>query len=78
MAHHHLYSHSLKKHLWAQMYCQHPVRQLRSYHQDPSTVGGLTAEDIEKARESKRTEGKPHKQMVSPKSVPLQTHMKLQ
>uniref|UniRef100_A0A673C1D2 Atypical kinase COQ8A, mitochondrial n=1 Tax=Sphaeramia orbicularis TaxID=375764 RepID=A0A673C1D2_9TELE len=65
MAHHHLYSHSLKRHLWAQMYCQNSVRQLRSYHQDPSTVGGLTAEDIEKARESKRTEAKPHKQMLS-------------
>uniref|UniRef100_A0A669F7N9 Atypical kinase COQ8A, mitochondrial n=1 Tax=Oreochromis niloticus TaxID=8128 RepID=A0A669F7N9_ORENI len=39
--------------------------QFRSYHQDPSTVGGLTAEDIEKARESKGTDGKPHKQMLS-------------
>ncbi|TKS76032.1 Atypical kinase COQ8A, mitochondrial [Collichthys lucidus] len=38
----------------------------RSYHQDdPSTVGGLTAEDIEKARQSKRAEIKPHKQMLS-------------
>uniref|UniRef100_A0A8C4EGJ1 Atypical kinase COQ8A, mitochondrial n=1 Tax=Dicentrarchus labrax TaxID=13489 RepID=A0A8C4EGJ1_DICLA len=38
----------------------------RSYHQDdPSTVGGLTAEDIEKARQSKRDENKPHKQMLS-------------
>uniref|UniRef100_A0A4W6ETQ4 Atypical kinase COQ8A, mitochondrial n=1 Tax=Lates calcarifer TaxID=8187 RepID=A0A4W6ETQ4_LATCA len=38
----------------------------RSYHQDdPSTVGGLTAEDIEKARQSKRAETKPHKQMLS-------------
>uniref|UniRef100_A0A8D3BXG0 Atypical kinase COQ8A, mitochondrial n=1 Tax=Scophthalmus maximus TaxID=52904 RepID=A0A8D3BXG0_SCOMX len=38
----------------------------RSYHQDdPSTVGGLTAEDIEKARQSKGTEIKPHKQMLS-------------
>uniref|UniRef100_A0AAX7VR57 Atypical kinase COQ8A, mitochondrial n=1 Tax=Astatotilapia calliptera TaxID=8154 RepID=A0AAX7VR57_ASTCA len=38
----------------------------RSYHQDdPSTMGGLTAEDIEKARESKGTDGKPHKQMLS-------------
>ena len=35
----------------------------RSYHQDGSGVGGLTAEDIEKAREAKRNE-KPHKQMV--------------
>uniref|UniRef100_A0A7N6A424 Atypical kinase COQ8A, mitochondrial n=1 Tax=Anabas testudineus TaxID=64144 RepID=A0A7N6A424_ANATE len=38
----------------------------RSYHQDdPSTVGGLTAEDIEKARQSKGDEIKPHKQMLS-------------
>uniref|UniRef100_A0A673VST0 Atypical kinase COQ8A, mitochondrial n=1 Tax=Salmo trutta TaxID=8032 RepID=A0A673VST0_SALTR len=36
----------------------------RSYHQDGSGVGGLTAEDIEKAREAKRNE-KPHKQMLS-------------
>uniref|UniRef100_A0A669CS19 Atypical kinase COQ8A, mitochondrial n=1 Tax=Oreochromis niloticus TaxID=8128 RepID=A0A669CS19_ORENI len=47
------------------LYFQHPVSQFRSYHQDPSTVGGLTAEDIEKARESKGTDGKPHKQMLS-------------
>uniref|UniRef100_A0A668ANX7 Atypical kinase COQ8A, mitochondrial n=1 Tax=Myripristis murdjan TaxID=586833 RepID=A0A668ANX7_9TELE len=39
--------------------------QTRSYHQDPSTVGGLTAEDIEKARQSKRSDMKPHKQMLS-------------
>ncbi|KAJ8270667.1 hypothetical protein GJAV_G00117810 [Gymnothorax javanicus] len=37
----------------------------RSYHQDHSSVSGLTAEDIEKAREAKRTESKPHKQMLS-------------
>uniref|UniRef100_A0A4W6EPF8 Atypical kinase COQ8A, mitochondrial n=1 Tax=Lates calcarifer TaxID=8187 RepID=A0A4W6EPF8_LATCA len=49
IGHHHLYNHSLN----------------RSYHQDPSTVGGLTAEDIEKARQSKRAETKPHKQMLS-------------
>uniref|UniRef100_A0A8C7HGS0 Atypical kinase COQ8A, mitochondrial n=1 Tax=Oncorhynchus kisutch TaxID=8019 RepID=A0A8C7HGS0_ONCKI len=36
----------------------------RSYHQDRSGVGGLTAEDMEKAREAKRNE-KPHKQMLS-------------
>uniref|UniRef100_A0A4W5P603 Atypical kinase COQ8A, mitochondrial n=1 Tax=Hucho hucho TaxID=62062 RepID=A0A4W5P603_9TELE len=36
----------------------------RFYHQDGSGVGGLTAEDIEKAREAKRNE-KPHKQMLS-------------
>ncbi|CAL8316826.1 unnamed protein product [Merluccius merluccius] len=40
--------------------------QTRSgYHQDPTTVGGLTAEDLEKARQSKRAEMKPHKQMLS-------------
>uniref|UniRef100_A0AAZ3RZT8 Atypical kinase COQ8A, mitochondrial n=1 Tax=Oncorhynchus tshawytscha TaxID=74940 RepID=A0AAZ3RZT8_ONCTS len=36
----------------------------RSYHQDRSGIGGLTAEDMEKAREAKRNE-KPHKQMLS-------------
>lgn len=61
---HHLYNHSLNRHVWGQVYC-HPVSQVRSYHQDPSTVGGLTADDIEKARESKRDEMKPHKQMLS-------------
>lgn len=66
VGHHHLYSYSLNRHVWRQLYCQHPVNQLRSYHQDPSTVGGLTAEDIEKARQSKREETKPHKQMVIP------------
>ncbi|XP_059797385.1 atypical kinase COQ8A, mitochondrial-like [Balaenoptera ricei] len=36
------------------------------YHQDQSPVGGLTAEDIEKARQAKaRPESKPHKQMLS-------------
>lgn len=38
--------------------------QTRSYHQDHSSVGGITAEDIEKAREAKRNSSKPHKQMV--------------
>ncbi|XP_023134567.1 atypical kinase COQ8A, mitochondrial-like [Amphiprion ocellaris] len=61
IGHHHLYSHRLNRHVWTQHYCQ----QLRSYHQDPSSVGGLTAEDIEKARQSKRPEMKPHKQMLS-------------
>ncbi|XP_044026125.1 atypical kinase COQ8A, mitochondrial isoform X2 [Siniperca chuatsi] len=65
IGHHHLYNHSLNRHLWRQLYCQDQVSQLRSYHQDPSTVGGLTAEDIEKARQSKRAEIKPHKQMLS-------------
>ncbi|KAA0708405.1 Atypical kinase COQ8A, mitochondrial [Triplophysa tibetana] len=39
--------------------------QTRSYHQDHSSVGGITAEDIEKAREAKRSSSKPHKQMLS-------------
>uniref|UniRef100_A0A671P0T9 Atypical kinase COQ8A, mitochondrial n=1 Tax=Sinocyclocheilus anshuiensis TaxID=1608454 RepID=A0A671P0T9_9TELE len=39
--------------------------QTRSYHQDHSSVGGITAEDIEKAREAKRNCSKPHKQMLS-------------
>ncbi|RXM30113.1 Atypical kinase ADCK3, mitochondrial [Acipenser ruthenus] len=39
--------------------------QTRSFHQDHSSVGGLTAEDIEKARESKMNNAKPHKQMLS-------------
>ncbi|XP_008296006.1 chaperone activity of bc1 complex-like, mitochondrial [Stegastes partitus] len=51
-----LYSHSLNRLAWTQQ---------RFYHQDPSSVGGLTAEDIEKARQSKRPEMKPHKQMLS-------------
>ncbi|KAK7907285.1 hypothetical protein WMY93_015897 [Mugilogobius chulae] len=59
---HHLYT---QRHLWGQMLCQTSIRQLRSYHQDPTTVGGLTAEDIEKARQSKRPDVKPHKQMLS-------------
>uniref|UniRef100_A0A8C1I546 Atypical kinase COQ8A, mitochondrial n=1 Tax=Cyprinus carpio TaxID=7962 RepID=A0A8C1I546_CYPCA len=39
--------------------------QTRAYHQDHSSVGGITAEDIEKAREAKRNGSKPHKQMLS-------------
>ncbi|XP_074078933.1 atypical kinase COQ8A, mitochondrial [Macrotis lagotis] len=40
--------------------------QRRFFHQDQSSVGGLTAEDIEKARQSKsQTGNKPHKQMLS-------------
>ncbi|XP_059944605.1 atypical kinase COQ8A, mitochondrial isoform X3 [Mesoplodon densirostris] len=40
--------------------------QRRFYHQDQSPVGGLTAEDIEKARQAKtRPESKPYKQMLS-------------
>ncbi|XP_067240310.1 atypical kinase COQ8A, mitochondrial isoform X1 [Chanodichthys erythropterus] len=41
------------------------TRQTRSYHQDHSSVGGITAEDIEKARQAKRDGSKPHKQMLS-------------
>ncbi|XP_069340618.1 atypical kinase COQ8A, mitochondrial [Eulemur rufifrons] len=40
--------------------------QRRFFHQDQSPVGGLTAEDIEKARQAKaRPENKPHKQVLS-------------
>ncbi|XP_040207267.1 atypical kinase COQ8A, mitochondrial [Rana temporaria] len=40
--------------------------QKRSFHQDHPSVTGLTAEDIDKAREAKSTpEQKPHKQMLS-------------
>ncbi|MCJ8750057.1 hypothetical protein PDJAM_G00194950 [Pangasius djambal] len=45
-----------------------PTKQFtgtRSYHQDHSSVGGLTAKDINKAREAKRSISKPHKQMLS-------------
>ncbi|XP_012606776.1 atypical kinase COQ8A, mitochondrial [Microcebus murinus] len=38
----------------------------RFFHQDQAPVGGLTAEDIEKARQAKaRPESKPHKQVLS-------------
>ncbi|XP_075904528.1 atypical kinase COQ8A, mitochondrial-like [Nelusetta ayraudi] len=65
VAHRHLYNHSPNRHLWSRLYRQCQAAQLRTYHQDQTTVGGLTAEDIEKARQSKRAEGKPHKQMLS-------------
>uniref|UniRef100_A0A671XE33 Atypical kinase COQ8A, mitochondrial n=1 Tax=Sparus aurata TaxID=8175 RepID=A0A671XE33_SPAAU len=52
VGHQHLYNQSLNS-------------QHRSYHQDPTTVGGLTAEDIEKARQRKGPEIKQHKQMLS-------------
>uniref|UniRef100_A0A8C9PS47 Atypical kinase COQ8A, mitochondrial n=1 Tax=Spermophilus dauricus TaxID=99837 RepID=A0A8C9PS47_SPEDA len=43
-----------------------PGFQRRFFHQDQSPLGGLTAEDIEKARQAKgRPESKPHKQMLS-------------
>ncbi|XP_073348717.1 atypical kinase COQ8A, mitochondrial isoform X1 [Pagrus major] len=64
VGHPHLYNQSLNRHLWGQLHCQHQVGQRRSYHQDPTTVGGLTAEDIEKARQRKSPE-KQHKQMLS-------------
>lgn len=39
--------------------------QSRAFHQDHSSVGGLTAEDIDKARQAKADpQHKPHKQMV--------------
>lgn len=66
VGHQHLYNQSLNRHLWGQLHCQHQVSQHRSYHQDPTTVGGLTAEDIEKARQRKSPEIKQHKQMVTP------------
>ncbi|MEQ2195472.1 hypothetical protein XENOCAPTIV_013342 [Xenoophorus captivus] len=50
---------------------QQPVSQYRSYHQDQSSVGELTAEDIEKTSQSKGADSKPHKQMVTP--VPIAT-----
>uniref|UniRef100_A0A803SM10 Atypical kinase COQ8A, mitochondrial n=1 Tax=Anolis carolinensis TaxID=28377 RepID=A0A803SM10_ANOCA len=40
--------------------------QSRAFHQDHSSVGGLTAEDIDKARQAKTDpQHKPHKQMLS-------------
>uniref|UniRef100_A0A8D0GL27 Atypical kinase COQ8A, mitochondrial n=1 Tax=Sphenodon punctatus TaxID=8508 RepID=A0A8D0GL27_SPHPU len=40
--------------------------QSRAFHQDHSSVSGLTAEDIDKARQAKTDpEHKPHKQMLS-------------
>nr|XP_060610147.1 atypical kinase COQ8A, mitochondrial [Anolis sagrei ordinatus]XP_060610148.1 atypical kinase COQ8A, mitochondrial [Anolis sagrei ordinatus] len=41
-------------------------RQSRAFHQDHSSVGGLTAEDIDKARQAKTDpQHKPYKQMLS-------------
>lgn len=59
-----LYSHSLSRHVLQEINGQHPVSHFRSYHQDQSSVGGLTAEDIEKTSQAKRGDIKPHKQMV--------------
>lgn len=45
-----------------------PTKQftgIRSYHQDHSSVRGLTNKDINKAREAKTSINKPHKQMVN-------------
>ncbi|XP_061899428.1 atypical kinase COQ8A, mitochondrial-like isoform X1 [Entelurus aequoreus] len=52
-------------HAWLRVCSRQSAGQQRGYHQDPSSVGGLTAEDLEKARESKRADVKPHKQMLS-------------
>uniref|UniRef100_A0A8C0J2F8 Atypical kinase COQ8A, mitochondrial n=1 Tax=Chelonoidis abingdonii TaxID=106734 RepID=A0A8C0J2F8_CHEAB len=42
------------------------IGQNRAFHQDHSSVSGLTAEDIDKARQAKTgPEHKPHKQMLS-------------
>lgn len=60
------YNRTLNRHLWLRLYRQQQLSQLRTYHQDPTTVGGLTADDIEKARQSKRAETRPHKQAVKP------------
>ncbi|XP_061757195.1 atypical kinase COQ8A, mitochondrial isoform X1 [Nerophis ophidion] len=55
----------VENHAWLRVCSQQSAGQQRGYHQDPSSVGGLTAEDLEKARESKRADVKPHKQMLS-------------
>uniref|UniRef100_A0A8C6K5J1 Atypical kinase COQ8A, mitochondrial n=1 Tax=Nothobranchius furzeri TaxID=105023 RepID=A0A8C6K5J1_NOTFU len=60
---HNLYSPS--RHVLHEVNHQHPASLVRSYHQDQSSVGGLTAEDIEKTSQSKRVDEKPHKQMLS-------------
>uniref|UniRef100_A0A1A8MWT1 AarF domain containing kinase 3 n=1 Tax=Nothobranchius pienaari TaxID=704102 RepID=A0A1A8MWT1_9TELE len=60
---HNLYSPS--RHVLHEVNHQHPASLVRSYHQDQSSVGGLTAEDIEKTSQSKRGDEKPHKQMLS-------------
>ncbi|XP_014851572.1 PREDICTED: atypical kinase ADCK3, mitochondrial-like [Poecilia mexicana] len=59
---HQRYNHSLSRHVLQGVNYPH---QFRSYHQDQSSVGGLTAEDIEKTSQSKRADSKPHKQMLS-------------
>uniref|UniRef100_A0A3B3CKP5 Atypical kinase COQ8A, mitochondrial n=1 Tax=Oryzias melastigma TaxID=30732 RepID=A0A3B3CKP5_ORYME len=60
---HPLYNHEVNRRIWQKVYCQ--PGQLRSYHQDPPSVEGLTAEDIAKTSQSKRGDSKPHKQMLS-------------
>lgn len=54
-----------------------PTKQFtgtRSYHQDHSSVGGLTAKDINKARESKQSISKPQKQMVNKADLVARRH----
>ncbi|KAJ8399385.1 hypothetical protein AAFF_G00410970 [Aldrovandia affinis] len=41
------------------------IGQTRQFHQDQPSVNGLTAEDLDKARETKKSISKPHKQMLS-------------
>ena len=43
-----------------QLFCGHT----RLFNQDNSTVGRLTSEDIDKARNTKKTDNKQHKQVV--------------
>lgn len=45
--------------------CQLFSRQRRLFNQNNTTVGRLTAQDIEKARRVKKSEAKQYKQMVS-------------
>nr|XP_019953407.1 PREDICTED: atypical kinase COQ8A, mitochondrial-like [Paralichthys olivaceus] len=45
----------------SQLFCGHT----RLFNQDNSTVGRLTSEDIEKARNAKKTDNKQHKQVLS-------------
>uniref|UniRef100_A0A3B5LKD9 ABC1 atypical kinase-like domain-containing protein n=1 Tax=Xiphophorus couchianus TaxID=32473 RepID=A0A3B5LKD9_9TELE len=62
---HQWYNHSLCRHVLQEVNYPHQVGRFRTYHQDQSSVGGLTAEDIEKTSQSKRADSKPHKQMLS-------------
>lgn len=60
-----LYNPSLNRRVLQEVGYRQQVGQFRCYHQDQSSVGGLTAEDIEKTSQSKRADSKPHKQMLS-------------